>query len=88
MFRKSISTVQPCVYASSAGNVQQWPVSEALKATDKFTLLSLNFFLSFYHIILSFSLLYKGHCKCLASLVGPVHVLLAVMFLRNCFMNK
>jgi len=32
--------------------------------------------------------LYWDHCECLASLVGPVRVLSAVMFLRNCFMNK
>ena len=32
--------------------------------------------------------LYWGHCECLASLVGPVRVLSAVMFLWNCFMNK
>jgi len=29
-----------------------------------------------------------GHCECLASLVGPVRVLSAVMLLWNCFMNK
>ena len=32
--------------------------------------------------------LYCGHCECLASLVGPVRVLSAVMFFWNCFMNK
>jgi len=32
--------------------------------------------------------LYWGHCECLASLVGAVRVLSAVIFLRNCFMNE
>jgi len=38
---------------------------------------------------LGFSLFFtEGHCKCSASLVGPVHVLSAVMFYVTFFMSE
>ena len=57
MFRQSTSTVPPCVYLSSAVNAAQWSVSEALKATNNFTLLALIFYF-FNHFIVSFYLFF------------------------------